>query len=149
ACEPIDPKYPHWKDSSCLTAIVFASLGGLLTILILVVFIVYRNTAVVKASTRELMWLILVAMLFAHAFTILVLFRPSTFTCALQRTLPGLAFTAIYAALVTKTNRIARIMEGSKRILVKKQRFLSTPAQLFITGSDGSWENGDTKGLED
>lgn len=134
ACEPINPKYPHWNDASCLTAIIFASLGGLLTILILVVFIVYRNTAVVKASTRELMWLILAAMLLAHAFTVLVLFRPSAITCALQRTLPGLAFTAIYAALVTKTNRIARIMEGSKRILVKKQRFLSTSAQLFITG---------------
>ena len=135
ACEPIDVLHAHWGNPTCLVAIILACFGGLLTIVILIIFIIHRNAAVVKASTRELMWVILLAMLLAHASVALVLPRPSNITCALQRIFPGLAFTIIYAALVTKTNRIARILEGSKRILLKKQRFLSTPAQLVITGS--------------
>ncbi|KAM3172792.1 hypothetical protein ACTXT7_013812, partial [Hymenolepis weldensis] len=133
-CEPIIPYYTHWTDPTCLTGIILACVGGILTVLILIVFIIHRDTAVVKASTRELMWIILLATLLAHASVATILLRPSVVTCALQRSLPALAFTTIYGALVTKTNRIARILEGSKRILLKKQRFLSTSAQLVITG---------------
>ncbi|VDO05750.1 unnamed protein product [Rodentolepis nana] len=133
-CEPIIPYYTHWTDPTCLTGITFACVGGILTFIILIIFIIHRDTAVVKVSTRELMWIILLAMLLAHASVSTILLRPSVTTCALQRSLPALAFTAIYGALVTKTNRIARILEGSKRILLKKKRFLSTSAQLVITG---------------
>lgn len=135
ACEPIYPQHVYWGNPTCLTAIILAAIGCVFTIAILAIFIIYRDAAVVKASTRELMWVILLAMLLGHASVALVLLRPSKIPCALQRIFPGLAFTIIYAALVTKTNRIARILEGSKRILLKKQRFLSTPAQLVITGS--------------
>jgi hypothetical protein len=46
--------------------------------------------------------------------------------------LPPIAFSAIYSALLTKTNRIARILAGSKkRILTKKPRFLSTFSQVY------------------
>ncbi|MEQ2199767.1 Metabotropic glutamate receptor 5 [Xenoophorus captivus] len=38
-----------------------------------------------------------------------------------------------YSALVTKTNRIARILAGSKKkICTKKPRFMSACAQLII-----------------
>lgn len=40
----------------------------------------------------------------------------------------------MYSALVTKTNRIARILAGSKkRIITKKPRFMSATAQVVIT----------------
>ena len=44
--------------------------------------------------------------------------------------LPGLSFAMIYAALVTKTNRIARILAGNKKILTRKPRFMSATAQV-------------------
>ncbi|KAM7536530.1 hypothetical protein Aperf_G00000087319 [Anoplocephala perfoliata] len=132
-CEEIIPTFIHWTDPACLTAAILASLGGIFTILILIVFVVYRDTPVVKASTRELMWIILLAMLLAHVSVATIPLKPSAITCGLQRSFPAIAFTIIYAALVTKTNRIARILEGSKRILLKKQRFLSTTSQLVIT----------------
>ncbi len=129
----ISPNYTNWRNPASLAAIVLAAVGALLTVFVLVVFVVHRDTPVVKASTRELMWVILMGMLVAHSSVIVVLLHSTPLTCALQRSLPGFAFTVIYAALVTKTNRIARILEGSKRILLKKQRFLSTTAQLVIT----------------
>ena len=54
--------------------------------------------------------------------------------CFATRILPGFSFAVIYASLVTKTNRIARILAGSKkRIMTKKLRFMSSFAQVIIS----------------
>uniref|UniRef100_A0A915AL67 G-protein coupled receptors family 3 profile domain-containing protein n=1 Tax=Parascaris univalens TaxID=6257 RepID=A0A915AL67_PARUN len=69
-----------------------------------------------------------------YAVSFAILARPSFATCFLTRTVPPIAFSIIYSALLTKTNRIARILAGSKkRILTKKPRFLSTSSQVVIT----------------
>lgn len=50
------------------------------------------------------------------------------------RILPGFSFAMIYGALVTKTNRIARILAaGKKKIMTRKPRFMSALAQVVIT----------------
>lgn len=60
--------------------------------------------------------------------------KPSFLTCFVSRTWPPIAFSIVYSALLTKTNRIARILAGSKkRILTKKPRFLTTFSQVVIT----------------
>ena len=73
--------------------------------------------------------------------TFVIVAKPSVGTCYVVRIVPGVAFAMIYGALLTKTNRIARILAGSKkRILTKKPRFLSTTAQvprLHSTASAG------------
>jgi hypothetical protein len=92
-------------------------------------------TPVVKATTRELSYIILIGIMACYAMTFVIIAPPSTPTCFVVRTVPGLAFAMIYGALLTKTNRIARILAGSKkRILTKKPRFLSTMAQVGVTG---------------
>ena len=57
------------------------------------------------------------------------------FSIILQtRILPGLSFAIIYGALLTKTNRIARILAaGKKKIMTRKPRFMSALAQVVIT----------------
>lgn len=67
-----------------------------------------------------------------YAVTFIILARPTFISCFLTRIIPPIAFSIIYSALLTKTNRIARILAGSKkRILTKKPRFLSTSAQVI------------------
>ncbi|KJH51699.1 hypothetical protein DICVIV_02130 [Dictyocaulus viviparus] len=69
-----------------------------------------------------------------YAVTFSILATPSSISCFLTRTVPPIAFSIVYSALLTKTNRIARILAGSKkRILTKKPRFLSTSSQVVIT----------------
>lgn len=98
------------------------------------VFIQHNNTPVVKASTRELSYMIMFGMIMAHSTTFFLLAKPTMETCFVTRVLPGLSFAIIYASLVTKTNRIARILAGSKkRIMTKKLRFMSSFAQVVIS----------------
>lgn len=60
--------------------------------------------------------------------------RPTKFTCLATRILPGFSFAMMYGALVTKTNRIARILAGSKKkIITRRPRFMSATAQVSIT----------------
>lgn len=69
-------------------------------------------------------------MMVSYLATLPLLARPTAFSCAATRILPGLSFAMIYAALVTKTNRIARILAGNKKIMTRKPRFMSATAQV-------------------
>lgn len=112
----------------CLT---IALVGTLVTLGILVVFFTHNDTPVVKASGRELSYVIIVGLLFSFAMTPLMLLRPDDITCGLQRFLSGFCFTIIYAAILTKTNRIARIFKSGKRS-IRRPIFISPESQLVI-----------------
>lgn len=108
--------------------------GAVATLFAMIVFIKHNNTPVVKSSTRELSYAIFLGMFFCYAATFALIAKPTRYTCLASRLLPGLGLAIIYAALVTKTNRIARILAGSKkRIITKKPRFMSSSAQVVIT----------------
>ncbi|KAK0425117.1 hypothetical protein QR680_009040 [Steinernema hermaphroditum] len=131
-CLPLPEE--HLSGVGALVALGFASAGLLATGLTLVVFLHHNQTPVVKSTTRELSYIILSGVGACYAGSFAILARPSFASCFITRVLPPVAFSIIYAALLTKTNRIARILAGSKkRILTKKPRFLSTFSQVVIT----------------
>jgi len=133
-CFQIDIEYIQFTETPSLIAIGIATSGIIITIMAAVVFIRRNNTPIVKASTRELSYMILIGMIMAHSTTFFLLAKPTRETCFVTRVLPGFSFAVIYASLVTKTNRIARILAGSKkRIMTKKLRFMSSSAQVVIS----------------
>ncbi|UYV79812.1 GRM1 [Cordylochernes scorpioides] len=124
----------QWTDTSAIVALAIAMLGFTATCFCMAVFVRHNETPVVKASTRELSYIIMVGMYLCHGATIPLLAPPSSVSCFISRLLPGLAFSLMYAALLTKTNRIARILAGSKKkIITRKPRFMSAFAQVVIT----------------
>lgn len=127
-------EHVQWSNTQSVVAISIAIFGFICTLFAMTVFIRHNNTPVVKASTRELSYIIFVGMYMCFITTFILLTKPTMISCYLTRILPGLSFCMIYAALVTKTNRIARILAGSKkRIITKKPRFMSGMAQVVIT----------------
>uniref|UniRef100_A0A915PZJ0 G-protein coupled receptors family 3 profile domain-containing protein n=1 Tax=Setaria digitata TaxID=48799 RepID=A0A915PZJ0_9BILA len=134
ACHPLLHEGPNWSSTGIILALLLASIGTLMTLFTVLIFIRYNHTPVVKSTTRELSYIILSGITICYAVSYAVLATPCFATCFLSRTLPPVAFSMIYSALLTKTNRIARILAGSKkRILTKKPRFLSTSSQVVIT----------------
>ncbi|KAI1298763.1 Metabotropic glutamate receptor 5 [Halotydeus destructor] len=133
-CVQIPVEYTLWSETPSLIAIGMALFGILITFFSMLVFIRHNNTSVVKASTRELSYLIMIGMLLSHGTTFALVAKPTRETCLVTRILPGLSFAIIYGSLVTKTNRIARILAGSKKkIMTKKLRFMSSSAQVVIS----------------
>ncbi|KAG7465731.1 hypothetical protein MATL_G00156550 [Megalops atlanticus] len=132
-CEPIPLKYLQWSDPESIVAVVFSCLGILVTMFVTFIFMLYRDTPVVKSSSRELCYIILAGIFLGYICPFTLLARPSVASCYLQRLLVGLSSAMCYSALVTKTNRIARILAGSKKkICTRKPRFMSAWAQVVI-----------------
>ncbi|KAG9268684.1 metabotropic glutamate receptor 1 [Astyanax mexicanus] len=132
-CEPIPLRYLEWGHPESIAAVVFSCLGILVTSFVTFVFILYRDTPVVKSSSRELCYIILAGIFLGYICPFTLIARPSLASCYLQRLLVGLSASMCYSALVTKTNRIARILAGSKKkICTRKPRFMSAWAQVVI-----------------
>uniref|UniRef100_A0A3B4V0M9 Metabotropic glutamate receptor 1 n=1 Tax=Seriola dumerili TaxID=41447 RepID=A0A3B4V0M9_SERDU len=132
-CQPLPLKYLDWADVESIVAVVFSCVGILITSFVTFVFIQYRDTPVVKSSSRELCYIILAGIFLGYICPFTLIARPSVASCYLQRLLVGLSSAMCYSALVTKTNRIARILAGSKKkICTRKPRFMSAWAQVII-----------------
>ena len=162
-CEPCPIGYwPDANRTSCyklketsidilsvqaLVPILLSIVGNLLTLSVVILFYRKRRTPVVKASGKELCFIMLAGIHLCYLMTIPILLRPHVITCIIQRLGIGLGFSMMYAALLTKTNRIARIFESTKRqgkpssssphhsmsILGKlRPRYISPHSQLVI-----------------
>ncbi|XP_028656246.1 metabotropic glutamate receptor 5b isoform X1 [Erpetoichthys calabaricus] len=133
-CDPIPVQYLRWGDPEPIAAVVFSCLGLMATFFVTFIFILYRDTPVVKSSSRELCYIILAGICLGYLCTFCLIAKPHIIYCYLQRVGIGLSPAMSYSALVTKTNRIARILAGSKKkICTKKPRFMSACAQLIIS----------------
>uniref|UniRef100_A0A8D2GHK9 Glutamate metabotropic receptor 1 n=1 Tax=Theropithecus gelada TaxID=9565 RepID=A0A8D2GHK9_THEGE len=132
-CEPIPVRYLEWSNIESIIAIAFSCLGILVTLFVTLIFVLYRDTPVVKSSSRELCYIILAGIFLGYVCPFTLIAKPTTTSCYLQRLLVGLSSAMCYSALVTKTNRIARILAGSKKkICTRKPRFMSAWAQVII-----------------
>uniref|UniRef100_A0A8C7JGN6 Metabotropic glutamate receptor 1 n=1 Tax=Oncorhynchus kisutch TaxID=8019 RepID=A0A8C7JGN6_ONCKI len=134
-CEPIPVQYVRWGDPEPIAAVVFACLGLMATLFTIYTYndIMFYDTPVVKSSSRELCYIILAGICLGYLCTFSLIAKPHAAHCYLQRLGIGLSPAMSYSALVTKTNRIARILAGSKKkICTKKPRFMSACAQLVI-----------------
>ncbi|XP_028995156.1 metabotropic glutamate receptor 1b isoform X2 [Betta splendens] len=132
-CEPIPLCYLEWSNPESIIQVVFSCLGILVTSFVTFIFVLYRDTPVVKSSSRELCYIILAGIFLGYLCPFTLIARPTVASCYLQRLLVGLSAAMCYSALVTKTNRIARILAGSKKkICTRKPRFMSAWAQVVI-----------------
>ena len=110
------PLPEHYLDMSTNTGysfqvvILLLSFSGLFsTMFVAVLFIKFNGNRIVRAYGRDLCYMILagVAILFICPFPFLA--KPSTISCILRGSLPGVAFLTCYAPLFLKINRIYRI----------------------------------------
>lgn len=98
----------------------------------------YNKTPVIKASGRELCYVLLTGILCCYCMSFVILAPPNAITCALLRVGIGLCLSICYSAIFIKTNRISRIFnQGVKSI----QRPLYTSPVSQVTISSGEFSN--------
>ena len=112
-CYKIMPEYVDWNSLYGILPIAVAAFGIILASYTITMFMKNHDTPIVKASGRELSYLILFGIEFCYCMTFVLLLRPNLLACAAQRFGIGFGFSVMYGALLTKTNRIARIFEVS------------------------------------
>ncbi|CAD0247129.1 unnamed protein product [Spodoptera exigua] len=130
-CAAVPELYLRPDSPAAIGAMAFSSLGILLTALVVAVWALRGDTPVVRASGRELSFVLLAGIMMCYLVTFALVFRPTDVLCSLQRFGTGFCFTVVYAALLTKTNRIARIFDASKHS-ARRPSLISPKSQLFI-----------------
>lgn len=65
--------------------------------------------------------------------TFVIVAKPAPCTCGITRFFLGFCYTLCYAAIVTKTNRIARIFNQRRLKPCQKPKYTSPKSQLIIT----------------
>ncbi|KAF8766896.1 Metabotropic glutamate receptor like protein [Argiope bruennichi] len=132
-CEMIPLQYMRLDSYWAIGIMAFSTLGIIITLFVIAVFFKYRETPVVKASGRELSYVLLAGIFLCYAITFLLVQKPSDIKCGAQKMGIGLCFTIVYSAVLTKTNRIDRIFRSGARS-TKKPSFISPKSQLLICG---------------
>uniref|UniRef100_A0A1I8AVZ6 G_PROTEIN_RECEP_F3_4 domain-containing protein n=1 Tax=Steinernema glaseri TaxID=37863 RepID=A0A1I8AVZ6_9BILA len=151
-----DLKYMRWNSWYSIVPAGFAVIGILATLVVIVIYIqynetpvvkasgrelsyillvsmiMYNETPVVKASGRELSYILLVSMIMCYSMTFVLVSKPSPLVCAIKRTGIGFAFSCLYAAMFVKTNRIARIFSQATRS-AQRPGCISPISQVLIT----------------
>ncbi|XP_043461432.1 metabotropic glutamate receptor 8-like isoform X2 [Leptopilina heterotoma] len=133
-CEEIPVDFVNYSNPWAIATMAVASCGILLNIFIFLIFWIYRETPIIKASGRELSSLLLVGTLISFLMTFVIVAKPSVENCALTRFGIGICYSLCYGALVTKTNRIHRIFNRTTNNPHHKPRYTSPKSQLIITG---------------
>lgn len=130
-CVPIPEDYLTYDDSIAVVVMTVAALGVVVTSFVIAVFVRHQATPVVRAAGRELTFVLLGGILGCYLMTFIIISPPSLVTCGVQRFGNGFWFSVCYSALLTKTNRIARIFRAGKRT-IKRPNFISPMSQLVI-----------------
>ncbi|KAL3978839.1 hypothetical protein ACER0C_019901 [Sarotherodon galilaeus] len=133
-CQPIPIIKLEWHSPWAVIPVFLAMLGIIATIFVMATFIRYNDTPIVRASGRELSYVLLTGIFLCYIITFLMIAKPDVGVCSFRRIFLGLGMCISYAALLTKTNRIYRIFEQGKKS-VTPPRLISPTSQLAITSS--------------
>ncbi|XP_052465642.1 metabotropic glutamate receptor 6-like [Carassius gibelio] len=131
-CRPTPIIKLEWSSPWAIIPVFLAVLGILATSGVIITFIRFNDTPIVRASGRELSYVLLTGIFLIYLITFLMIAEPSTVVCAFRRLILGLGMSISYSAMLTKTNRIYRIFEQGKKS-VTPPKFISPTSQLIIT----------------
>lgn len=158
-CKKIKPEVIQWDDPWAVVPLAVSAFGILSTIFTASIFIKwvfaasdsyltlesyyilciylrkypyrYNHTPVIKASGRELCYLLLTGTLFCYGMTFVILGRPGEVMCSCVRLGLGLGLSMCYGAILVKTNRISRIFNMGVKT-VKRPLYISPLSQVLI-----------------
>ena len=130
-CKPLPTVFMEMTDAIGSTILVGSSFGIFTNTAMFVIFFKFRNSRIVRASSRELSLFIIFFLYICFSSPIVFLIKPSKLVCGLQRFIVGLSLTGCYTPLMLKTNRIYRIFKASKTSVVKPM-LVGSISQIFI-----------------
>ena len=132
-CIEIPVTYFMPSDPLGIALLTISCVGIVATIFVIVVFLIFFNHELIKASSRELSAILLSGILLCFILPFFYVIKPSPAICGIRRFLVGLGFAFSYSALLVKTNRIHRIFNRKPESLLIKPRFINPVSQIIIT----------------
>ncbi|XP_068697152.1 metabotropic glutamate receptor 2-like isoform X2 [Montipora foliosa] len=132
-CRPIQASYLHWSEAWAMVIIFVSSLGTILALFTCAIFIKFRKTAIVRASSEHLSYFLLLGVAMFYITPICYIAKPGKISCSLIPFMFGIGFVLVVGTILLKTNRISRIF-NAKLLQTGFVSCLGNYCQLFILG---------------
>ncbi|CAH1775467.1 unnamed protein product, partial [Owenia fusiformis] len=133
-CTLIEPDFIKLTSDYLFTSLfVLASLGMTATLCILGLFIYWRNEKIIKASTKEFIYFLLVATVLVYGISFVYLLNPSVIMCYCGRVGFSIGFTILYAPLLVKVARIYNIFRAGSKLQLNLPKWIEIKKSLIIT----------------
>ena len=130
-CEKLHELRINTASPFGLTIIVASILGLILNTIVLLLFIKYKDSKIVKSSSRELSFFMLAGLYLCFISPFIFLMDPTKIRCGLRRFIFGISLTACYTPLMLKTNRIYRLFAAA-RVMISMPPLVSPRSQIAI-----------------
>uniref|UniRef100_A0A8C6GNI7 G-protein coupled receptors family 3 profile domain-containing protein n=1 Tax=Mus spicilegus TaxID=10103 RepID=A0A8C6GNI7_MUSSI len=102
-CLSRDVSFLAYEDPLGMALGCMALSFSAITILVLVTFVKYKDTPIVKANNRILSYILLISLVFCFLCSLLFIGHPDQVTCILQQTTFGVFFTVAVSTVLAKT----------------------------------------------
>ncbi|XP_056418939.1 vomeronasal type-2 receptor 26-like [Hyla sarda] len=114
-CVPKLLEFLSYTDDTIVPVIsVVSTIFSFLTLMILITFILYQDTAIVKANNRDLSFLLLVSIMLSFLCVFLFLGHPVDLTCRLRQVSFGILFSVAVSCLLAKTVTVCIAFKATK-----------------------------------
>ena len=124
--------YPKWNDPASVAFVVISLICLIVTIITAIIYVMHKENRLVKASGRELCFVILAGIALCFIVPFLFIAKPDDPICYTRNLVIGLALAMCYAPLFMKINRIYRIFT-SARFSVARPPMVTPRMQLLVT----------------
>uniref|UniRef100_A0A8C4SFL0 Extracellular calcium-sensing receptor-like n=1 Tax=Erpetoichthys calabaricus TaxID=27687 RepID=A0A8C4SFL0_ERPCA len=96
-------EFLSYEDAMGLTLTLIAFFGACSSVSVIVIFLVFRNTPVVKANNAELSFLLLFSLTLCFLCSLCFIGEPSNLTCMFRHVVFGISFVLCISCILVKT----------------------------------------------
>ncbi|XP_069800037.1 extracellular calcium-sensing receptor-like [Dendropsophus ebraccatus] len=113
-CVPKVVEYLSYEEPLGLVLASLSIAFSITTMMVLIVFIRFRNTTVVKANNRNLSYVLLLSLIFCFLCSLVFIGCPIKLTCSVRQCLFGIIFSLCISCILAKTIIVVIAFKATK-----------------------------------